>query len=279
MAKKGGLGRGLNSILLDVENSFSKELENSVLEIEISQISPNSFQPRKIFDENALKELSESIKAHGLLQPIIVTQKEDGYMLIAGERRLRATKLLGQSKIRAIVADFADKNLRELALIENIQREDLNPIELANSYKELINEYKITQEELGNIVKKSRPVITNTMRLLNLSDFTQQALIDGKISVGHAKVMLGFDKKDEKELLNTIIGQKLTANDTEKLVKQMKNRDNAPSKFTNDTEFQVEILKLKKILQDYAKVTTKNKKVMLNFTEISKIRDLIDKII
>ena len=279
MAKKGGLGRGLNSILLDVENSFSKELENSVLEIEISQISPNSFQQRKIFDENALKELSESIKAHGLLQPIIVTQKEDGYMLIAGERRLRATKLLGQSKIRAIVADFADKNLRELALIENIQREDLNPIELANSYKELINEYKITQEELGNIVKKSRPVITNTMRLLNLSDFTQQALIDGKISVGHAKVMLGFDKKDEKELLNTIIGQKLTANDTEKLVKQMKNRDNAPSKFTNDTEFQVEILKLKKILQDYAKVTTKNKKVMLNFTEISKIRDLIDKII
>lgn len=279
MAKKGGLGRGLNSILLDVENSFSKELENSVLEIEISQISPNSFQPRKIFDENALKELSESIKAHGLLQPIIVIQKEDGYMLIAGERRLRATKLLGQSKIRAIVADFADKNLRELALIENIQREDLNPIELANSYKELINEYKITQEELGNIVKKSRPVITNTMRLLNLSDFTQQALIDGKISVGHAKVMLGFDKKDEKELLNTIIGQKLTANDTEKLVKQMKNRDNAPSKFTNDTEFQVEILKLKKILQDYAKVTTKNKKVMLNFTEISKIRDLIDKII
>ena len=279
MAKKGGLGRGLNSILLDVENSVSKELENSVLEIEISQISPNSFQPRKIFDENALKELSESIKAHGLLQPIIVTQKEDGYMLIAGERRLRATKLLGQSKIRAIVADFADKNLRELALIENIQREDLNPIELANSYKELINEYKITQEELGNIVKKSRPVITNTMRLLNLSDFTQQALIDGKISVGHAKVMLGFDKKDEKELLNTIIGQKLTANDTEKLVKQMKNRDNAPSKFTNDTEFQVEILKLKKILQDYAKVTTKNKKVMLNFTEISKIRDLIDKII
>lgn len=279
MAKKGGLGRGLNSILLDVENSFSKELENSVLEIEISQISPNSFQPRKIFDENALKELSESIKAHGLLQPIIVTQKENGYMLIAGERRLRATKLLGQSKIRAIVADFADKNLRELALIENIQREDLNPIELANSYKELINEYKITQEELGNIVKKSRPVITNTMRLLNLSDFTQQALIDGKISVGHAKVMLGFDKKDEKELLNTIIGQKLTANDTEKLVKQMKNRNNAPSKFNNDTEFQVEILKLKKILQDYAKVTTKNKKVTLNFTEISKIRDLIDKII
>lgn len=279
MAKKGGLGRGLNSILLDVENSFSKELENSVLEIEISQISPNSFQPRKIFDENALKELSESIKAHGLLQPIIVTQKENGYMLIAGERRLRATKLLGQSKIRAIVADFADKNLRELALIENIQREDLNPIELANSYKELINEYKITQEELGNIVKKSRPVITNTMRLLNLSDFTQQALINGKISVGHAKVMLGFDKKDEKELLNTIIGQKLTANDTEKLVKHMKNRNNAPSKFTNDTEFQVEILKLKKILQDYAKVTTKNKKVTLNFTEISKIRDLIDKII
>ena len=279
MAKKGGLGRGLNSILLDVENSFSKELENSVLEIEISQISSNSFQPRKIFDENALKELSESIKAHGLLQPIIVTQKENGYMLIAGERRLRATKLLGQSKIRAIVADFADKNLRELALIENIQREDLNPIELANSYKELINEYKITQEELGNIVKKSRPVITNTMRLLNLSDFTQQALIDGKISVGHAKVMLGFDKKDEKELLNTIIGQKLTANDTEKLVKQMKNRNNAPSKFINDTEFQVEILKLKKILQDYAKVTTKNKKVTLNFTEISKIRDLIDKII
>ena len=179
MAKKGGLGRGLSAILEDVEQAYSKEIANLndseiVEEINIDEILPNPYQPRTHFDEEALKELSASIKRHGLIQPIIVIKKDDGYMLIAGERRYRATKMLGASKIKAIIADIKSQNLRELALIENIQRENLNPIELAKSYKELINEYKITQDGLANIIHKSRTQITNTMRLLLLSDYTQK---------------------------------------------------------------------------------------------------------
>ena len=168
--RKKALGRGLDAILGDVELTYTKELQSGrndiVIELEIDKIKPNPYQPRKNFDEEALKELSESIERHGLIQPIIVMQKGDEYLLIAGERRLRATKILGDKTIKAIVADFASQNLRELALIENIQRQDLNPIELANSYKELIDEYKITQEELSDIIKKSRTQITNTIRLL-----------------------------------------------------------------------------------------------------------------
>lgn len=181
MAKKGGLGRGLSAILEDVEQAYSKEIANLndseiVEEINIDEILPNPYQPRTHFDEEALKELSASIKRHGLIQPIIVIKKDDGYMLIAGERRYRATKMLGASKIKAIIADIKSQNLRELALIENIQRENLNPIELAKSYKELINEYKITQDGLANIIHKSRTQITNTMRLLLLSDLLIQGL-------------------------------------------------------------------------------------------------------
>ena len=149
MAKKGGLGRGLEAILGDVELAYKAEISEGnsdiIKDIDLELITENPYQPRKNFDETALRELSESIKRHGLIQPIIVIEKDGGYMLIAGERRFRATKLLGESKIKAIVADIESQSLRELALIENIQREDLNPIELANSYKELIDEYKITQ--------------------------------------------------------------------------------------------------------------------------------------
>ena len=149
---------------------------------------------RQSFDEEALRQLSESIARHGLIQPIIVIQKAVSYVLIAGERRLRATKLLGESTIKAVVADIKSQNLRELALIENIQREDLNPIELAKSYKELIGEYRITQEELADIIKKSRTQITNTLRLLNLCSEVQDAISADKISQGHAKIMVGLEK-------------------------------------------------------------------------------------
>ena len=226
--KKSALGRGLGAILDDVENAYAKELESGkkdlVLEIEIDKIKPNPYQPRKKFDENALKELSESIARHGLIQPIIVVAKNDEYMLIAGERRFRATKLLGEKYIKAIVADFGSQNLRELALIENIQRENLNPIELANSYKELIDEYKITQEELAGIIKKSRVQITNTLRLLSLTSEVQNAISEDKISQGHAKVIVGLDEKDQILVLNTITGQKLSVRETENLVKKIKDK-------------------------------------------------------
>jgi len=229
------LGRGLGDILSEVEEAYEKdlsELDNFELEaqgarvenIDVDTITPNPFQPRKHFDDNALTELSESIKEHGLLQPIVVIEKEEGYLLIAGERRLRAHKLAGFVQIKAIIADaeIDDIKLRELALLENIQRENLNAIELANSYAELIEVHDITHEELSAIVHKSRSQITNTMRLLALSSYVQEQLVSSKISQGHAKVLVGLDEKKQKVILDSIIGQKLSVRDTENMVRNHK---------------------------------------------------------
>ncbi len=230
------LGRGLGDILSEVEEAYEKDLSGidsfeleaqgaRVEELPIEKITPNPFQPRKHFDEAALKELSDSIKAHGLLQPIVVIEKEDGYLLIAGERRLRAHKLAKLSAIKAIVAnvEIDEFRLRELALIENIQRENLNAIELANSYAELIEVHNITHDELAEIVHKSRSQITNTMRLLSLGDYAKKQLSEGRISQGHAKVLVGLDEKRQKIIIDSIIGQKLSVRDVEKMVKQNKN--------------------------------------------------------
>jgi len=230
------LGRGLGEILSEVEEAYEKDLSEldsfeleakgaRVEEILIESITPNPFQPRKHFDEQALKELSFSIKEHGLLQPIVVIEKEDGYLLIAGERRLRAHKLANIETIKAIIADAGidDIKLRELALLENIQRENLNAIELANSYAELIEVHNITHDELSSIVHKSRSQITNTMRLLLLSNYAQEQLIRGKISQGHAKVLVGLDEQKQKVLIDSIMGQKLSVRDTENIVKGYKN--------------------------------------------------------
>jgi len=229
------LGRGLGDILSEVEEAYEKDLSGidsfeleaqgaRVEELPIEKITPNPFQPRKHFDESALKELSDSIKEHGLLQPIVVIEKEGGYLLIAGERRLRAHKLAKFSTIKAIIAnvEIDEFRLRELALIENIQRENLNAVELANSYAELIEVHKITHEELSKIVHKSRSQITNTMRLLALSDYAKKQLVNGKISQGHAKVLVGLDEKKQKIIIDSIIGQKLSVRDVEKMVKNTK---------------------------------------------------------
>lgn len=233
MSAKKVLGRGLSAIIEDVEEAYKQDIEQAkdlVREIEIERITPNPYQPRTHFNETALKELSESIKRHGLLQPIIVVAKDEGYMLLAGERRLRASKLAGFKKIKAIVADIESKNLRELALIENIQREDLNPVELAIAYKELIEEYKITQDGLSEIIHKSRTQITNTIRLLSLSDQTKKYLAEGTLSQGHAKVLVGLEPKDEETIVNTILGQKLSVRETEALVKKLKSADESTGK-------------------------------------------------
>ncbi len=225
MCAKKALGRGLSAIIDDVEEAYRQDIDDSsdlVRDIDIDIISPNPYQPRTYFNEEALSELSESIKQHGLLQPIIVIKKDDKFVLLAGERRLRATKLAGFKTIKAIIADIESKNLRELALIENIQREDLNPIELAVSYKELIEEYSITQEGLSEIIHKSRTQITNTIRLLSLSDKTKKLLANGRLSQGHAKVIVGLSSSDEEDIVNTILGQKLSVRDTEILVKKVK---------------------------------------------------------
>jgi len=240
------LGRGLGDILSEVEEAYEKDLSGidsfeleaqgaKVEELPVEKITPNPFQPRKHFDEAALTELSRSIKAHGLLQPIVVIEKEDGYLLVAGERRLRAHKLAKLTEIKAIVAnvEIDEFRLRELALIENIQRENLNAIELANSYAELIEVHNITHDELAEIVHKSRSQITNTMRLLSLGAYAKKQLAEGKITQGHAKVLVGLDEKRQKIIIDSIIGQKLSVRDVEKMVKQGRT---APSKSKSKSE-------------------------------------------
>lgn len=286
MAKRPSLGRGLEAILGDVEEAYVRELENGskkdmILELQVNKILPNPFQPRKNFDQTALEELSASIKKHGLLQPIVVKQDGQNYVIIAGERRFRATKLLGKETIKAVVADMKSQNLRELALIENIQREDLNPIELANSYKELIDEYNITQDALSDIIKKSRAQITNTLRLLNLDDKTKHALGRGDISQGHAKIMAGLSKDDELTVLDTIIGQKLSVRDTESLVKNIKTRKNPKNSRTiiEDVEFSDDFNMLQSKLKKIGISSSfKGKSITLKFNSIENLKNLIEKI-
>ncbi len=235
-SKKGGLGRGLGAILDEIGSSYETQLNDSsmedekediIAEIDIDTIEPNPYQPRKHFDKQKLQELSRSIVKHGLLQPIVVISRDDGYILIAGERRLRASKLANLTTIKAIIADIKldEIRLRELALIENIQRENLNSIELANSYKELIEVHQITHEELSSIVYKSRSQITNTLRLLNLDNYSQDAIVNNKISQGHAKILVNIPQDEQKKLVDTIIGQKLSVRDLELIVKRIKEKD------------------------------------------------------
>ena len=225
---KKALGRGLGAIFEEVTQSYENDLprnEDSVVDLEIKDITPNPYQPRKTFDANSLQELSDSIVSHGLLQPIVVIKDKNGFMLIAGERRLRASKLASLGTIRAIIADIDLAKLREMALIENIQREDLNPIDLAYSYQELLDEHGITHEQLSSIIFKSRTQITNTLRLLNLEEYTQKALVEGKISQGHARALIGLDKKEQKVLVDSIVGQKLSVREVEEAVKGIKRSD------------------------------------------------------
>jgi len=278
MAKKSALGRGLGDILSDIgstyESQFNEVLEDDksgiVDELDINLIDPNPYQPRKEFNQERLQELSESIKKHGLLQPIVVIEHDDRYILIAGERRLRASKLAGLETIKAIIADvdiLDEIRLRELALIENIQRENLNPIELAQSYKELIEVHKITHEELSNIVHKSRAQITNTLRLLNLDKYVQDALISGKITQGHAKILVGLDAKEQKVLVDSIIGQKLSVRDLEQIVLNKKRKSDTKSNKINTSTFKLskeQKALLKEILPFDVKVKQNSVEILLH---------------
>ncbi len=219
------LGRGLGELLGEIETAYENNNDlsrSNILELHVEDIQLNPYQPRKIFNEEKLKELSDSIVKNGLMQPIAVTRDGDKYILIAGERRLRATKLAGITLIKAIVFDVDNSKLRELALIENIQRDDLNVIEVAYSYAGLINDYKITHEELANIVSKSRSSISNILRLLTLSNYTQKMLGSEKISLGHAKLIVGLSEDEQKLVVDSVIGQKLSVRETEVLVKKIK---------------------------------------------------------
>ncbi len=240
MAKGMALGRGLGELLGEVETAYenSTPASNSgIAALDVNAITPNPNQPRKIFDEEKLKELSESIKKHGLLQPVTVVEADDGYILVAGERRLRAHKMAGMTTIKAIITNLEELQLREVALIENIQRDDLNIVELAYSYAQLLNEHSLTHDDLSQKVFKSRSSITNTLRLLQLSPYVQQMLANEKISAGHGKIMLGLSEDDQKKVADSIVGQKLSVRETEQLVKQMKSTpEKKPKKLKSKQE-------------------------------------------
>lgn len=226
--KKSGLGKGLDSLIpssatVAAKSSpkqapVPKEKENV---LKITEIEPNRDQPRKKFDEDALIELSESIKQFGLLQPILVQKQKDYYEIVAGERRWRAAKIAGLKEVPVIVKEFTPVELAEISLIENIQREDLNPIEEAQAYKRLLEEFHLKQDEIAERVSKSRTAVTNVMRLLKLDERVQQMLIDDKLSAGHARALLAIeDKEVQFTLATTIFDEGLSVRETEKIVRK-----------------------------------------------------------
>ena len=218
-AARGGLGKGLD-LLIPVEPAEKEEKD--VVVLKTSMLEPNKEQPRKSFDSEKIDELAQSIKQYGIIQPIIVCKKDDYYQIIAGERRWRAAKKAGVKEVPVVVKEYSDREIAEISLIENIQREDLNPIEEALSYKQLIDDYHLTQEELAQRVSKSRTVITNAMRLLKLHKDVQKMLVDGRLSAGHARAILALeDPKQQLKIANEVVEKNLSVRQTEDLVKEL----------------------------------------------------------
>ncbi|WP_077369278.1 ParB/RepB/Spo0J family partition protein [Anaerosalibacter sp. Marseille-P3206] len=234
MAKKRGLGKGLSALIPDepIEEFLEiGEEKDSITNIDISLIKPNKNQPRKEFDEEGLEELSHSIKSYGIIQPIIVRKVENKYEIVAGERRWKASQLAGLKEVPCLVRDIEDFEAMKLALIENIQREDLNPIEEARAFKELMDKYKLKQEELSQVVGKSRSYIANTLRLLNLDNETLNLVEEGKITSGHGRALLSIkNQKERKRATDEIIGKKLNVRQTEDMAKQIKINKSISSK-------------------------------------------------
>ena len=234
--KRNGLGKGLDSLIPDkkvkpavsdkTEGKEKKEESNKSGEIlvKINEVEPNREQPRKDFDEDSLMELADSIKQFGILQPLLVQKKKDYSEIIAGERRWRAAKIAGVKEVPIIVKNYTDQEIVEISLIENIQRENLNPIEEAMAYKRLLEEFNLKQDEVAERVSKSRTAVTNSMRLLKLSSRVQQMIVDDMISTGHARALLAIDDEEQQYMLaNKIFDEKLSVRETEKLVKALKN--------------------------------------------------------
>ena len=221
--KKSGLGKGLDSLITDkVGKSSAKEVIKRDTMVDIDKVEPNKEQPRKNFDEDALLELSESIKQFGILQPLLVQDKDTYYEIIAGERRWRAAKLAGLKKVPVIIKKLTDQEIVEISLIENIQRENLNPIEEAIAYKRLLTEFNLKQDEVAERVSKSRTAVTNSMRLLKLNEKVQQMLVDEMLTTGHARALLGIEDQEEQYVIaQKIFDEKMSVRDIEKLVKKL----------------------------------------------------------
>lgn len=264
-AKKMGLGKGLDSMIPPKSTGTRAKTDNRISQtgetiLKINEVEPNKNQPRKNFNEDSLLELSESIKLHGIVQPLVVTRKKDYYEIIAGERRWRAAKMAGLREVPVVIKDYTPQEVMEVALIENIQREDLNPVEEARAYQNLIQEYSLKQDEVAEKVSKSRTAITNSLRLLKLDDRVLEMLVEETISSGHARALLGFpDKEQQYTVAMKIFDEKLSVRETEKLVKSMMNpaRKNAKKELKNDFVYRDLEEKLKQKLGTKVRINRK----------------------
>ena len=282
MAANRKLGKGLGAIfgddldsVLDEITKGKDEIEGEKVGLKISDIRPNPYQPRKIFDETALKELSDSIKERGVFQPILVRKSLKGYELIAGERRLKASKLAGLKEIPAIVLDFNDTDMMEVSLLENVQREDLTPIEEAQAYSQIIQKLDYTQEELAKRIGKSRVYITNTLRLLRLPTKVQELVNDGKLSYGHARALLGIsDEEKILELANRVVNEGLTVRDIETIVKA-KNEPKAPKVKTKPNPY---LTNVRRNLEDKlsTKVDVDKKKIVIHYSSTKDLNRILE---
>lgn len=270
MSKKFGLGKGLNAlipedtVILEPKKGKDKNDDNGYSLIDINLIKSNESQPRKSFDDEKIMELAESIKSNGIIQPLILRKDKDEYIIVAGERRWRAAKYIGIKEIPAVIMDLTEKQILEISLIENIQREDLNSIEEAIAYKKLITDFDLTQEQLSKRIGKSRVAITNTMRLLNLSEDVQQYIIEGVISEGHGRALLAItDSKLQCELAQNVIDDKLSVRELEFLIKKLKTKSEpSKSKAKKETNpyYKEVIEKLENYFGTKVNVTNKNNK-------------------
>ena len=304
MAPKRGLGRGLSNLIPtddtteDVSPKASKQTKTGAVTktevvkkveqtLNINRIEPNKNQPRKEFNEDALQELADSIKQFGIIQPLVVQKQDDYYEIIAGERRWRAAKLAGLKEVPVIIKNYTEQERVEIALIENIQREDLNPIEEAMAFKRLLTEFDLKQDELAERVSKSRTAVTNSMRLLKLDERVQQMVVDEKISTGHARALLAVgDKEQQYNLANKIFDEKLSVRETERLMKnlQKEKKDKKDQKTENEFIYKGIEEKIKMILG--TKVTVNHKKnnkgrIEIEYysnEELERIMDLLESI-
>ena len=261
-----GLGKGLSALFSETEEDYGKSLFDEepektsasaektgegVVELDITSVYPNPNQPRKAFDQAALRELADSIVKHGVIQPIIVNKEPGGYMIIAGERRYRACKMANMDKIPAIVKNYSERQIKEISLIENLQREDLNPIEAAYAMRALMTDYGLSQEELADRIGKSRPAIANTLRLLNLMPEVIKMVESGELSAGHARTLLPVPDPDQQELAREVIKNGFSVRDTERLVKEYCLPPEEKAKKKQRSELSVE---LKELIGDMQRV-------------------------
>ena len=299
--KRGGLGKGLDSLIPDmnvgstaspkteVKTKIVEKVVEKVVEVEkpvevkvkVTKIEPNKEQPRKNFDEDALIELSESIKQHGVLQPILVQERKGYYEIIAGERRWRAAKLAGLKEVPVIIKKFSEQEIVEISLIENIQRENLNPIEEAIAYKRLLTEFHLKQDEVAERVSKSRTAVTNSMRLLKLDERVQEMVIEEKLSTGHARALLGIEDLElQYQTACKVFDEKMSVRDVEKLVKAM----NVPKKEIKKPEVNQAVYedmseKLKQIMGTKVQILPKNNekgKIEIEYYSSDELERIID---